>query len=494
MRAAAQALPSEVSGPITPSVFGNLVALSVAVLMLLAVWRPTLLRAQTAPAADTATTLHVVTAGESLWALASRFYGDGHQWPSLARRNGLSQESGTVLLIGMKLRVPARVAAPARANPVADASVPEFVKAPATASTKSVASPSLAAQTVDKSDAAPAPAAPEKGIRAKGAGTADASRVPYGLARRVPTAVVSPVASSATDASVTAGLQPQLRGESMKSREPTRIGLVDREDLEAARGPKEAVTVFLRRVPEAAEVDAQARALAHADAPAPRRGEYEAAPYTVEAAALSRSGALLRRVGAPTTSTLVVPQRLLLTDEVEISAPAGRSLALGDRLMSVRTVSVGAKGPVVAVPTGILLVVRVAAGKPLLAIVQKQTGNIEEGQRLLAIEGEAAPASAHASAIGSADVETSVRWLDSTASFPTLQSYLVLGAGRAQAVRAGDEFELHTPRGEGNTGDERIARVRVVRVGASESTAIIVRQERAEIAIGVPARRVARVP
>jgi len=251
--------------------------------------------------------------------------------------------------------------------------------------------------------------------------------------------------------------------------------------------------VFLRRVPDQAEVDAQARAISRIDAPAPRRGEYEGAPFSVETSMLSRGGRLLRRIGAPAGTSAKDPQRLALADQVEISAPVGVSLAVGDRLVSVQVHEV-VKGVSVAVPTGIVRVVKVEGGKPILAMVQSQTGAVQQGQSLLVIEGSAAPLSSRAAASASNDLATSVRWIDGTESLPTLQSYVLLGVGSAQGVHAGDEFELHTAKGPTTGGEERIARARIVRVGTRESTAIIVKQERAEIAVGVLARRVARVP
>src|SRR5690606_2061268 len=84
----------------------------VATLALLVVWRPAFVHAQQAPVAaatDAApTTTHVVKAGETLWSLAARYYGDGHQWKELARRNGIEGEGPTALRVGQVLNVPER--------------------------------------------------------------------------------------------------------------------------------------------------------------------------------------------------------------------------------------------------------------------------------------------------------------------------------------------------------------------------------------------------
>ena len=513
MRIATQAHPSEVSVSTAGQALVRLLVVLVATLTLLALWTPKVLRAQTSataasPVADSATITHVVKAGESLWLIAERYYGDGHQWQEVARRNSLATNQDQLLLVGMKLRVPAQLL-PANKRVSSGKDADKVSKGA-----------SLSAQTSDRADAAPAAASPHT-VRAPAASNSKAAAAANRIgsrsgpqpanrvaarghvtssdsAAKTPRVDTTEVATVFSRASVAAALDSLRWGRRARSdtliapRTATHIGLVDAEDLRASRSAKEVATVFLRRVPDQAEVDAQARAISRTDAPAPRRGEYEGAPFSVEATMLSRGGRLLRRIGAPAGTSAKNPQRLALADQVEISAPVGVSLAVGDRLVSVQVHEV-VKGVNVAVPTGIIRVVKVEGGKPILAMVQSQTGAVQQGQSLLVIEGSAAPLSSRA-ANASNDLETSVRWIDGTESLPTLQSYVLLGVGSAQGVHAGDEFELHTAKGPTTGGEERIARARIVRVGTRESTAIIVKQERAEIAVGVLARRVARVP
>jgi len=533
MRAAAHPQPSEVPVLTARQALVRLLIAFAATLILLAMWTPKVVHAQTTHAdvaptpvqqvADSAGTTHVVKAGESLWLLAERYYGDGHRWNELARRNSLSTDLDMVLYIGMKLRVPAHPSAAKNAVVgVQDAKVPDVAHQRAVAAAKSAAAKSagtpskspptgasLAAQTADKNDAASATLAPAVASASKRpAKDAPKAAAPAATRPRVasadtglakPRRDTSESATVFSRASVAAALDSARTGRRTRSdtlmapRTATHIGLVDAEDLRASRSSKEVATVFLRRIPDQAEVEAQARALSRTDAPAPRRGEYEGAPFTVEPSVVLKSGRLLRRIGAPAGGSPNDPQRLTLADQAEISAPAGVTLAVGDRLVSVHLQLV-AKGVNVAVPTGIMRVVKVASGKPTLAVVESQTGSVQQGQPLLVIQGAAAPLSARASASATNDVETAVRWIDGTESLPTLQSYVLLGAGSSQGVQAGDEFDLHTAKGPTTGGEDRIARARVVRVSASESTAIIVKQERAEIAVGVPAHRVARVP
>ncbi len=530
MRAASTAHPSEVTATHARTALVRLAIALFATLMLLAVWRPSFVHAQTKPvvasktqvsSSDTATTTHVVKAGESLWAIAERYYGTGYQWQELARRNALVTTRPKVLLVGMKLRVPASVPA---ALPMASAgaTVPAIARTPAVNPTTAApvaanpagapaATSSLAAQTADKADAAatsvPAPAASTRGTPVASVSATPTRRVasakpapaPTGAAPGSPTVAVAPAAAKSSNAAaaITANasrMTPPMRAETLLTRQTTRIGLVERSELAAARGSDES-TVFLRRVPEASEVDAQARAASRGDAPKPRRGEYEAAPFSVDVSTLAKGGALLRRIGAASAGSRAEPQRMMLVDEVEIAAPAGVSLSVGDRLVSVQLTPELSKGVRVAIPTGVVRVTRVEAGKPVVAVVQSQSGGMMQGQPLFMVEGAAAPLSARATSAVSDDISTSVRWTDASESIPTLQSFVLLDAGASKGVQAGDEFELRTaPTAGGGAGGERIARARIVRVAGNESAAIIVKQERADIGVGVAARRVARVP
>jgi hypothetical protein len=184
--------------------------------------------------------------------------------------------------------------------------------------------------------------------------------------------------------------------------------------------------------------------------------------------------------------------RIQLADEVEITAPSGVTLAVGDRLVAVRDGGRLREGVTVAVPTGVLQVTQVDAGKPVRAVVRSESAVVEEGEALLMLEGAPAPVDLRATREGGADVETVVAWLDAAELLPTLQSYLLLGAGEAQGVKAGEEFALVQKNAAG--ADERIALVRVVRSGALGSSAVVMGQSLPKIAAGVTARRIARVP
>lgn len=561
MRAATQPHLS-VRASTAPSVHGALLRALVALcatLALLVVWPLAVVHAQTAAAVQRTVasgdgaSIHIVVAGETLWALAERYYGDGREWPKLASRNDVEGVAKKPLPGGRKLLIPARTrdaevhagatseavrgahptATPAPTpvvnlahrdaaqakTAVADAKAtrgkkpqsataapslnvsPAPVVAPISASNAD--GRSLAAQTSGKGDAAPPVRAAHepRSVIAPRVVARAMPRSASSLSTARTNAYTSPASELADDSRMSPpqaghlGIGASSPADPDVSRPARRIGLVSQADLAAARGKNEVATVFIRYVPDQSEVDASARAISTRQKPAWRRGEYEAAPFAVTLNSVLQAGRIVHRVGAPQGGTLGGAARVLLTDEVEIIAPAGRTLAVGDRLISANADRLLGKDSRIAIPSGVLVVTRVDSGKPILALVQRQSDVIEQGQPLF-VDASAFP-SVHAVAeptVGS-DVETRVLWAGEVTSIPSLQSFVLLSAGSAQGVKAGDQFALVKRTGIGAAArEERVAVARVVRSGPHGSSAMIVRQSSADIAIGEPAFRVARVP
>lgn len=532
MRSAEQARTSTVSHVATASYVAprilmvRLLLAVLATLALLFTWHPVVLRAQAAPPAntvvptraksmkahppkpvspkaiavkDTASTTHVVKAGETLWSITTRYYGDGHQWRVVARRNGIAISGDTALRIGAKLIIPSRRSAASVSSAAsslgvaADTSMPKFATTPA--------APPLPAP---KTSGPVVTTRPSGALASQTAGKANASmsptKSPTGAKRDV-AAPVKPVvadgrrnsAAAADTASMTvrSALRPTVKAERLLSNAPRRIGLVDNADLVSARPRGESPTVFLLRPPDASVLAAAARAVVlHAEI-APRRGEYEAAPFPIADAKWEGAGRLLARLDAAGVA-MANATRMQLADDVEIVAPLGARLSVGDRLVAVRRGAPLASGQSMGVPSGILQVTRADAGKAIHATVRSLSGVMEQGDALYPVEGSAAPVAAPPQNVAGRDVETSVSWIDANASLPTLQSFVLLAAGQSQGVKAGEEFALYRRASTG--AEDRIAVVRVVRVGASGSTAIVVRQSLPEIAFGARARRIARMP
>jgi LysM repeat protein len=511
MRSAKPAQTITASHSTSRQLLGRIVMAVFATLALLFTWHPVVVHAQSAPAStppavepaqppksstakapvqkDTSTTTHVVKAGETLWSIATRYYGDGHQWRALARRNGIALSSDTAVRIGTKLVIPSKRSVVASASTqlaprdtttprVATTPAAPPLPAPATTGPVVVTRPSgaLAAQTTGKANASAT--APKR--VASGSTPPKAAAIPRDSAALKDTTSLVPRTL----------MRPQIMTGRLLTNGRARIGLIDASDVRAARPAGESATVFLLKAPDAGELAASVRQLeAHAEI-APRRGEYISAPFPMAEVRWASAGRLVRRLD-DARATAEAAQRMQLADQVEITAPTGMTLRVGDQLVAVHRGGLLTAGFVVAVPSAIVQVTRAEAGRPVQAYVRSVTGVLGEGDALVALEGSAAAPELRTEAVS--DMETQVSWIDAGELLPTLQSYVLLGAGQAQGVKAGEMFALVRKSTTG-VGEDRIAVVRVVRVSPSGSTAVVIRQQLPEIASGMKARRIARVP
>lgn len=479
----------------------------IATVLLLFVLQPSVVRAQekTAP--------HTVVAGESLWSLALQFYGDGQKWQELARLNGLGDNGEKQLVVGQSIKVPEhKPTAPAKTATTPPPNTPrnalQRALQPSRPATSDVApeksSGALAAQTAGKADAAPkaAPSSAKSNAAAQGASRATAAAPRSASAGSNTSGAAAGNAAAANAAAANAAAVPvpvaTPASEPVKLAEPiaasaSRIWAVDLPGLRDARGAEQS-TIFLGPTYNAASADSAVKAAAPSNARRERAGEYSSAPYALDAKSLTTAGAVGRRAGTAGGSFKSI-DRLVLVDEAEVTLPAGTNAVPGARFVSVQTAELLANGAQVVVPTGVFQVVRADAGR-VIARVVRQSGTINEGQPLIPLEGTGlANGSVAKPVVGASGApSTSVTWVDGSL-LPSLQSYLLLGVGEREGVKAGDEFALVAPRAAGNLAAEsRIALVRVVRVTPFGSSAIVVKQDQPSIALGSAARLVARVP
>jgi len=484
---ASSAMPtSQASG-----LLSRLLIMAVATAALLLVWRPAILRSQDAPvtAREPSARTHVVKAGETLWSLAVRYYGDGHQWQALARRNGIPITTDPPLRVGMRLSVPEAPAA--RGGKAA-----EVAAAPADSTVPKVALAKAGDGTLPTPDAAPATAPATAGsLAAQTAGKRNAGAAKPARATGRPAPSPQPPSSAKADTAkadtAKADLKPTT-GALLGERTARRIGLVDQDVAMMSRKATEVQTVFHRDLPDAAEAERRTQAVMRPNTPAPRVAEYLAAPFVIGGAAVESLGRIAARVAAPAKAGGVYLQRAIKTDEVELRAPLKQSYKVGDRLVAFGSLSPLDKTQAVALPSGVLEVVRADAGKPALAVVQYQSGRIEEGQKLVL-----APAVSarwvEAVRLATPDVPTTVRWLDPQEAQPTLQSFVIVGAGSAKGLAEGDELAIYRKIAQG-TAESVAAIARVVRADRDFTTAIIIKQFLPDITTGMTVRRYAKAP
>jgi hypothetical protein len=386
------------------------------------------------------------------------------------------------------LLTPSIVRAQAKPAPVHPPAPAAHAPAPKAEATHGEAHGALAAQTANKADA-PAREAPKalpKGAKAPAAKVAKAAP-----ATEKPTAKPAPVAHAETVADDSGDEGMAFDETSINS--STKIWGADVPTQRGARGDDQA-TIFLGRTVDVKEVDEEVQALLPSRKAAPRRSEYASAPFAVSAPSLLRAGAVGRRSGS-VNSSFKATERLVLFDEAEITLPTGVAPTVGARFVSVDATSLLKPGVQMVLPAGVLEIVRADEGRPVIARVVSQTGRVEEGQKLMAIEGDAIASDVPVAAVprGANGPETQVVWVNGDALLPSVQSFLMLGAGERDGVKAGDQFAIVKRFGLGpDAQEQRIALVRVVRVNEFGSTAIVIRQDLPGISVGGAARLVGR--
>jgi hypothetical protein len=416
-----------------------LLPLVIAFLLALALAWPNRLPAQAAAAAASGTGTHTVRAGETLWSLAARYYGDGHKWRDLAAANGLPAGAERGIAVGQVLRVPAGGSAPV----VPAASAPAAAAAPAAAGGGRVdPSPGDAL-----APAAPLPLSP---LPAPRVGTPSEEPPPPAFERR--------------------------------------IGLVRPANLGAARGGDNA-TVFIGPAPFDADTMAGTIWLDGTEsfvAPATRRvGEFNAAPIALPADGWRAAGRVEVRAVSAGSSAGRGAQRMQQSDLVQVRVPAGADSSPGTQFVAVAAGPELGRGARLAIPTAVLTIEPAPDGRTL-ARVTRVYGVVEQGQALLAHE-EAPDAPAPQAA---SPIEATVRWITDAPLLPSLQAYLVLASEALGEMATGDRFQLLADEPEG----ARVATVRVVRVTPAGATAIVTAQQQPGIRVGLRARRIGRAP
>lgn len=422
---------------------------------------------QGAPSSVTASTAgtHTVRAGETLWSLAARYYGNGQQWHALATLNGIS-ESGTVIIsVGQVLRVPTEApplaqarAAMAEAPPL---ETPNVALEPALEPERAVVAPVATPQSVEPEPAAMAAA---------------------------PAQVEAPPAVAAYEPLAEPQRGTLMGGDPEERRSGTRVGLVRPADLAAARGG-ESTTIFLGPAPFDADTMAGTVYLTGTESfvePAGRRmHDFETAPFLLSLDEWKAAGHVVGRAQGGSAVKSKVPERMQQRDLVQLALPEGFDATPGTYFVAVSHGAEVGSGTSLAIPTG-LLVVEASPHDLPVARVMRLFGVVEQGQALLPFDD--APATPIVADV--APLETTVRWITEQPLLPTLQSYLILAPVEGAEMQPGDRFELVT----GEDSKSRVAMVRVVRVGAEGATAIVMQQGQPTLRRGMTARRIGRAP
>lgn len=226
-----------------------------------------------------------------------------------------------------------------------------------------------------------------------------------------------------------------------------------------------------------------------------RPGEYEAAPYVVDGRSPLVAGKVLGAVDAPALG-LSSDAGFKLFDRIYLTVPVDLPMAVGDHMIVARTdESITDVGRVVE-PTGVLRIDSLASGRHAIATIVRQFAAITPGQSIVA-PGRSFEQTSVRPVVGSYPLTAKLLWIQGSPKLPSVQTYVVLGAGEGAGVRAGDRFTvLADSRFSDGTRAPSVATatVTVVRVTPLAATAIVVHQTQPEIREGMPTRLTARMP
>ncbi|MEP6831968.1 MAG: hypothetical protein ABJB74_01185 [Gemmatimonas sp.] len=392
----------------------------------------------------------------------------------------------TLLLLFAPNIVPAQVRAVT--PPVTPAKTPATKDAPVSGSAQGA----LAAQTADKSDVAAkeAPKALPKGSKPS------AQRSVAAPADATAKAKAQFTVTSAVTLAESLGTADSTDGMAFDELVNTTGNKIWGADLATQRGARagEVSTIFQGRTYDPVETEEAVLAVLPPKTARPRSSEYASAPYAVAVQNLLHAGAVGRRAGSDGSFRGI--ERMVMMDEAEVILPAGTPAVVGARFVAVDVDALIKPNVQMVSPTAVFEIVKVEEGRPVIARVVQQTGRVEEGQKLLSLDGSAVARDVVVKSVARAATapETDVAWVSGDALLPSVQTFLMLRAGSFDGVVAGDQFALVKRLGLGpDAVEQRVAVVRVVRVTAFGSTAIVIRQDQPGIAVGGAARLVARV-
>ncbi|MEO7103191.1 MAG: LysM peptidoglycan-binding domain-containing protein [Gemmatimonadaceae bacterium] len=226
-----------------------------------------------------------------------------------------------------------------------------------------------------------------------------------------------------------------------------------------------------------------------------RPGEYEAAPYMVAGDKPIVAGLVIGPVDVPALG-LASDAGYRSFDRIYISAPAGTSYRQGDRVIVAKTTAMVTDVGRVVEPTGVMRIDSIGAGGRAIGVIIKQFGAISAGQSLVPL-GQSFESTTVRPVAGSYPVTAKLIWIEGSPKLPSVQSYVILGAGASQGLRLGDQFTLFD---DGRLSDGTAAplvstaKITIVRVTPFGATGIVVHQTQPEIRVGMPSRLTAKMP
>ena len=223
------------------------------------------------------------------------------------------------------------------------------------------------------------------------------------------------------------------------------------------------------------------------------QGDFYRASFLAQPAEVTVVGQMAQNV-SPTVVPVQSTPQVQPYDRVNVALAAAGSVRVGDRFQFLRAdEKAGALGRVYQ-STGLGTVTAVDGGTASVTVTELY-GRVTPGDLATPAARFPVPMGVRPGASVGPDARI-VGFAGSHAVY-TVEEQAFLDVGRAQGIHEGDEFEVYQPSSQAAWGTEppvSIARLQVVRVTESTSTARVMSQRQPAITVGLPVRRVARMP
>lgn len=203
----------------------------------------------------------------------------------------------------------------------------------------------------------------------------------------------------------------------------------------------------------------------------------------------------LAELRAPSVVPQRIPPQIQLYDRIYVVLRPGATVRLGDRLHFVRRERRIRPYGWLYVPTGLATVAAID-GATVTAVVVQMFDAMQPGDWAVVVPEFRVPAGA-LPAPGGTPVQAQVVAFAVPHPVQSTKDRVVLNVGRAHGVAEGDEFVVVLPpesRRWGRRPEIEVARVRVLRTTERTATARVTELQQPALTVGLPARRVARLP
>lgn len=235
------------------------------------------------------------------------------------------------------------------------------------------------------------------------------------------------------------------------------------------------------------------RAAGTANVPIVAPGDFYRASVVARDGEIDPEGRLAELI-SPTVVPIEISPQIQLYDRVFVALEAGNSLRIGDRIHFMRQGNrLGSLGRIYA-STGLATVAAIE-NSVATAVVVRLYDVVAPGD--LAVPAARFPVRAGVTPVASRDMDGHVVGFEVNHPVQAAQEIAYLDVGRSAGVREGDEFEAYLPRQKKDWGirpEIPVARMQVVRVMEGSATVRLTSLDQPAIAVGLPVRRIARMP